>query len=182
MTTAEHASELEQWYLLKTRTRFEPNACRHIEHPAHAARVAPSARAQATCLPTPCGKAYLPGYLFARGFSMDCLQTCFSANPRLFLVFSHIDQHKQVVMAPFMATNNMVQELAETAANSTPVAIEPDYSFLIGKKIRIPHGAFMGHLARVKSVAGAPPIVKLKLYNNVLGRSVQLSMNLEDLA
>lgn len=189
------------WYLLKALTQFEPNACRHIEHPHH--------KGEATYLPTPTSKAYLPGYLFARNFSIPCLSTCFSAKPRLFLVFSHISPEKQVIMAPFTVSDETVAILQEQAANHIPDVPSPLWQQLIGKKIRIRSGPFMGHLAKIKSIhpdtspinprAGAEPrpssikpraeaephhssgIVKLRLYDTILGKAVHLSMCLEDL-
>lgn len=136
---------------------------------------------------TPCGSVpCLPGYVFVRfpeppDWSM--LDQCVTAQPKLFKIFSHemaINGVRVAIYVPFLVKDADICELKareEKGALSPATAIIPT---LLNKRVRVPHGPFMGHVAKVKGINDG--VAKLRLKSSILGKTVYLSIPLEDIS
>jgi transcription antitermination factor NusG len=98
------------------------------------------------------------------------------------MVFSHENELKQAVFAPFTVSSATLLSLQELATNHAPPTEVPLWQELLGKRIRIPRGPFMGYQAKIKSIDSQTLVVKLRLCSDILGQPAFLSMNLSDLA
>lgn len=192
------------WYILKSMSMREPHCMdwavhmmgalaawtpqRSIAHPdcSHVHN-GPTHDPVATC--AVCGRPilqspYLPGYIFVR-FNIipdwSQLDDCVSSAPKLFKVFSHeedINGLKVPIFVPFLVKNEEISELKVRVKTGTLAPSVPILPSLIGKRIRIPHGHFMGHVAKVKSIHNN--IAKLKI-DTKNGVKAYTSIPLEDL-
>lgn len=128
----------------------------------------------------------LPGYVFVRfpeppDWSM--LDQCVTAQPKLFKIFSHemaINGQIVSIYVPFLVKDADICELKAREQSGTLSTAAPIIPTLLNKRVRVPHGPFMGHVAKVKAISDG--VAKLRLKSSILGKPIYLSIPLEDIS